>query len=127
MTVSLSAIQQEQPTRDIVLDFEDAGTVNMTIDPDRYTIGWQRRIRAAIKDNDAAGLADAFFSVVLAWDLADDAGDTLPLTQEGIDHLRLETVTTIMRKMNEAVDAPKAETTTSSSTPSRRRTSTKST
>jgi hypothetical protein len=110
MPIKLSAIQPAQDTKDITLDFGEAGTIEMTVIPDKFTVGRQRKLHKAIKDNDQAGQVDMMFDVVKKWDLTDDAGKPLPLTQKGIDQLRTETVTAIAKKMSEALGAPKSET-----------------
>jgi hypothetical protein len=123
--MKLSAIQPPQEPREIVLDFEEAGSVTMIVDPGKFDLGRQRRIRQAIKDNDNAAIADELFVAVLEWDLEDDDGDLIPLDESGVDRMQYGTVLLIASKMNEALGAPKAETPTASPPGSKTRTSRK--
>lgn len=114
MALKLSAIQEPQDVREITLDFGDAGTIEMTVDPNRFNIGRQRKLRQAIKDNDTAAQADILFDAVQSWDLTDDDGEPLPLDESGIDHLTVDTVLAIATKMSEALGVPKSGTSTES-------------
>lgn len=110
MPLALSKLQPLDPTRDVTLDFGEAGTLKMTIDPNNFTIGRQRAIKQAGRENDIPGMADALFSIVKGWDLVDDEGKTLPLDESGIDYLKTATVMNIFNKLTEALQAPKSET-----------------
>lgn len=125
MPLSLSKIQPVEESRDITLDFGEAGTIEMTVLPDRFTLGRQRAIRKAQDANDAAGIADALFAVVESWDLQDDDGNVIPLDESGVDMLQLGTAILIANKMTEALGGPKAETSTASPGGSKTRTSRK--
>ena len=120
--MKLSAIQPPQEPRELVLDFGEAGTVTMMVDPDKFDLGRQRRIRQAIKDNDNAAIADELFTAVLEWDLEDDDGEVIPLDESGVDRMHYGTTLLIAGKMNEALGGPKAETSTASPPTSKTRT-----
>lgn len=125
MPLKLSAIQPPEELREIVLDFGDAGTVEMTVDPSTFTLGRQRAIRRAQDNNDTAGIADALFAVVRSWDLQNDDGEVIPLDESGVDMLTLGTAVLIANKMTEAMGGPKAETPNASPRGSSNRTSRK--
>ena len=125
MPLKLSAIQPVEGLREITLDFGDAGTIEMTVNPDKFTIGRQRAIKAAQDAQDVAGIADALFAVVTEWDLENDEGEVIPLDETGVDMLKLGTAILVANKMAEALGAPKAETPTSSPGGSKTRTSRK--
>lgn len=110
MPLSLSTIQPVQETRTLTLDFGEAGTMEMTVLPDKFTIGRQRKLHKAIKDGDIPAQVDMLFDVIKSWDLMGDDGKPLPLSPKGIDQLRMETVTAIATKMSEALGAPKSGT-----------------
>jgi hypothetical protein len=110
MPLKLSAIQKTQEDRDIVLDFGDAGSLNMTVRPSQYTIGHQRQLKKAIREKDVATQADLLFAAVVSWDMTDEEGEVLPLDESSIDQLTQSTVLEIALKMGEALGAPKAET-----------------
>ncbi len=102
--MKITKLNTSDKTRDLELDFGDAGKVAMTVVPKKFNIGLQRRLKAAQKDGDIAGMADHFFSVVQAWDLEGEDGKPLPLTDEGIDQLEIEAFGEIVTKMTEALN-----------------------
>ena len=110
--MKLSAIQPAQEPREIVLDFGEAGTVTMTVLPDKFNLGRQRAIRKAQAAGDAPGVADALFAVIESWDLEDEDGEVIPLDETGVDRFTLDTAVGIANKMFEALGGPKAETPT---------------
>ena len=112
--MKLSDIQPRQEPRELVLDFGDAGTITMTVLPDKFTLGHQRAIRKAQKENDLAAMADVLFSAIEEWDLEDDEGEVIPLDETGVDKFTIVTAVGIANKMTEALGAPKGETSTGS-------------
>jgi hypothetical protein len=123
--MKLSAIQPRQEPRELVLDFGEAGTVNMTVLPDKFTLGHQRAIKRAQKESDLPAMADVLFSAIEEWDLEDDDGEVIPLDESGIDKFTFVTALGIANKMTEALGAPKPETSSESPHGSPTRTSRK--
>ena len=120
--MKLSAIQPHQESRELILDFEEAGTVTMTVQPDKFTLGHQRAIKRAQRDSDLPAMADILFSAIEEWDLEDDDGNIIPLDETGIDKFTFVTALGIANKMTEALGAPKGETPNSSPRGSKTRT-----
>ncbi len=108
----LSQLQRNEETRDVALDFGDAGTVNIVVYPNKRNLGYQRRLKAAQDDNDIARMADIFFSTVKSWDVTDDDDKVMPFTPETIDQLGMETFIEIGKKLSEHLN-PNPETSTS--------------
>ena len=79
MPMKLSAIQPMQEPRELTLDFGEAGTIEMTVLPDKFNLGHQRAIKKAQRDNDLPAMADILFSAIDEWDLEDEDGEVIPL------------------------------------------------
>lgn len=71
----------------ITLDFGEDGTLNLTVDPSRITVGWVKDISAAGRNNDFGIVTERFFEVVKDWDLLDDDGEKMPFNDETVDAL----------------------------------------
>lgn len=104
--------KRDDVTKDVALDFEEDGELNLVIVPSRFTVGLQRRITEASNDNDIARMADLFFSVVKTWDMVDESGEVMPMDQSTIDDLSLDTFFKILSKLGESI-GPKEETSNS--------------
>ena len=124
--MKLSDIQPRQEPRELVLDFGEAGSIEMTVLPDKFNLGHQRAIKRAQKENDLPAMADILFSAIEEWDLEDDEGNVIPLDETGVDKFTIVTAIGIANKMTEALGAPKAETPSASPPTSKTRTSRKS-
>lgn len=102
----LSQLQRAEETQDVTLDFDKAGTIEMVVYPNKRTIGHQRKIKAALDNNDVAGVADLFFSTIKSWDLKGEDDKVLPFTPESIDELGLSTFRRIGEKLGDALNPP---------------------
>lgn len=101
--MNISKLNKGEKSRDISLDFGDAGKVAMTVLPKKFTIGLQRQLKRALDEGDLSKVADNFFSIVQGWDLEGEDGKPLPLTPEGLDQLEVETFGAIATKMMEQI------------------------
>ena len=110
MPLNLSTIQKATEPKELTLDFGDLGSIEMVIQPAKFTIGRQRRLHAAIKARDNAAVADMYAEVIQSWDLMGPDGKPIPLTPDGMDLLTEGTLNTILFKMAEALAVPKEET-----------------
>ena len=83
-------------------------TLHMDVDASVLTIGWQHRVNKAVADEDVAAFAVEFFSLVQEWDLEDDDGEILPLTEETINQLSVKTFGMLVERVTEQLN-PNAE------------------
>lgn len=78
--------------------------LHFDIDMNAFTIGWQKRMNAAAKAGDISAVANEFFTLVKKWDIEDDKGKVLPLTEASIDQLSIGTFGSLSRLITEALD-----------------------
>lgn len=99
----LSALQPAD-IRKVAIPVGDDDTLNLEVDASVLTIGWQGRVNEAIAREDGLAFAREFFTLVKEWDLEDDDGDVLPLTEDTIDQLSMATFGTLVTQVTEQLN-----------------------
>lgn len=89
-------------TREVHLDFGEDGDLNLTIDPGALTPATQMKLAAA-GEEDVSVFCEFLPKVIRKWDLTDDAGNIIPLTEVGIADVPFIALGEIFSKMTEAL------------------------
>lgn len=96
----LSAIVQPEPvTYTARLGPE---SVSVTFDAARMTFRWERALNAARVAEDRDAVSDLILGVFIGWDVVDDAGQPVPLTQELLLDLPAKAVANLIEGMTVA-------------------------
>lgn len=95
------SVLQPADIRKVAIPVGDDDTLNLDVDASVLTIGWQSRVNKAMADEDVNAFAAEFFSLVQEWDLEDDDGEILPLTEDTINQLSIKTFGTLVQQVTE--------------------------
>lgn len=96
--VSQLAKRQQREAK-VVLDFGDEGSLTLTFDPSKLTVGRVKRLSRAGRENDFGAVAEEFFDILIDWDLLDDEGNTMPFTEETVDALGIDVFVQIVAEL----------------------------
>jgi hypothetical protein len=111
-----SPIRQNEKNRaelqEVFVDFGDDGDLTVVVDPNVFTVAYQRRLHQAVETNDLGAVCDLFLESVKRWDMVDEDGNELPVSPETVDLMHVNTFLELVTKINESQN-PKEETSTS--------------
>ena len=96
---------------EFVLDFseqfpempKEEVTLNLTVEPSRLTPAMEAELRAG--EESSALLVHFLTTVVIDWDLLDDAGEKVPLTEEGLKDVPIMLLGMIVNEIGDAIAA----------------------